>query len=292
MAAASYEHLLDRIDAAIVAVPHHLHADVAIDLLNAGVHVLVEKPLAPTAASCLRVIAAARHTGAVLAVGLMRRFLTRLRWVKAALDTGALGTVQSFEIHEGFVYRWPVTTGSMFRKDMAGGGVLADTGAHTLDLVHWWFGTPASIAYRDDSHGGVEADCTIAMAFPHGVTGAIELSRTRDLSNTAIVRGTRGEIEVRLDDTALESLRASPGDLLQFAAGGVTGARLPVQRFREIFVRQIEDWLRAIQTGTRPAVTGEDAVASVALIEQCYQQRQQLQYPWEQVAEMPAEIPA
>ncbi|MCA1586824.1 MAG: Gfo/Idh/MocA family oxidoreductase [Acidobacteria bacterium] len=106
--AETYESSIDGIDAAIIAVPHHLHARVSSDLLRRGIHVLVEKPLAPTEAECREVVEAARASGAVLAVGLMRRFLNRIEWVKSALDAGVLGPLQSFDIREGFVYRWPV----------------------------------------------------------------------------------------------------------------------------------------------------------------------------------------
>src|SRR5918993_5389390 len=62
------------LDAVIVAAPHHVHASVSVDLLRRGIHVMVEKPMAVTSAECDDVIAAARQSGAVVAVGLMPRF--------------------------------------------------------------------------------------------------------------------------------------------------------------------------------------------------------------------------
>jgi predicted dehydrogenase len=276
-----YRAALGEIDAAIVAAPHHLHAAVSSELLRRGIHVLVEKPLATTSAECAQVTTAAAESGAVLAVGLMRRFLSRLQWVKAAIDGGLVGTVQSFEIREGMVYRWPVTSASLFQKHTAGGGVLADTGAHTLDLVLWWFGQPKSFEYYDDSYGGVEADCTLQMKFDGGLSGHVELSRTRDLPNSAVIRGSDGQIEVRLDDAALDVLRADPPRLLEATVGSMRGDRLPVQRFRELFVLQITDWLQSIQSGKAPMMGGVEASRSVAFIEACYRRRQPLEFPWE-----------
>lgn len=290
-AADTFEPWLDDFDAAIVAVPHHLHAPVCCRLLRRGIHVLVEKPLALTTDECAQIVTAARESGAVLAVGLMRRFLNRLQWVKSALDAGALGSLESFTIREGCVYRWPVASSFFFRRETAGGGVLADTGAHTMDLVLWWFGAPSSTAYRDDNRGGVEADCRVELGYPGGVTGLIELSRTRDLSNSAIVRGTRGSIEVRLDDTALDVLTSRPEHLLDHQHRGVAGHRLAVQRFRELFPLQIADWLTAIATGTPPMVGGEEAARAVALVESCYRRREALVLPWEaDDADCPAQV--
>ena len=284
-AAASLENRLSGIEAAIVALPHHLHAPVSIDLLQRGIHVLVEKPMALSPLECERVLDAAADSGAVLAVGLMRRFLTRLNWVKAAIDANALGAVHSFDIQEGTVYRWPVSSGFFFKRETAGGGVLADTGAHTLDLVLWWFGEPASLEYFDDNHGGVEANCLVRLWWSSGLVGTIDLSRTRDLRNTAVIRGERGEVTVRLDDSSLDTLTASPDSILHVSAGGSSGKRLPEQRFRELFPLQLQDWLDAIATGCPPRVGGAEAARSVALIERCYAQRRALELPWESVVE-------
>lgn len=86
-----YRSRIGDFDAAIVASPHHhLHAPVCVDLLGRGIHVLVEKPMARTTGECDAMIAAAKEGGAVLAVGLMRRFRQDFRWVKAALGAGVL----------------------------------------------------------------------------------------------------------------------------------------------------------------------------------------------------------
>jgi predicted dehydrogenase len=267
-------------DAAIVASPHHLHAPVCIDLLRRGIHVLVEKPMALTIADCNAVIAAAEKGKAVLAVGLMRRFLRVAQWVKAALEAEVLGPVESFDFQEGFVYSWPVTSGFFFRKETAGGGVLMDTGAHTLDLLLWWLGDVASFEYYDDSYGGVEADCKLDLTLASGAQGVVELSRTRELRNTAILRGRLGEIEVSLDKNYLT---ARPKEILAYRNGAAIGNVTAEQAYRELkelFVLQIKDWLRAIETGVPPHGSGLEAARSIALIEACYRRRKLLELPW------------
>ena len=159
--ASDFRTVIGQVDAAIVGVPHHVHASVAGALLDARVPVLVEKPMALTTADCDTMIAAAERTGSVLAIGLLRRCAPALQWVKQAVDGGAIGRIESFALHEGSVYAWPVASASMFRPE--GGGVLADAGAHVLDLALWWFGDWRRLSYKDDARGGVEADCLIEL---------------------------------------------------------------------------------------------------------------------------------
>src|SRR4051812_30359651 len=169
-AVSDYRALIGSVDAAIVTLPHHLHAAVALDLLEHGIHVLVEKPMALRAKDCDAMIAAADSNGAVLAIGLMRRFVPALKFTKCALASGLLGDVHHFEFREGRIYDWSAV--SAFDREC--GGVLADIGAHVLDLMLWWFGDCVSWTYLDDARGGVEADCLIEVTMQSGATGTVE----------------------------------------------------------------------------------------------------------------------
>jgi predicted dehydrogenase len=278
--ATNYRDVIGYVDAAIVALPHSLHAPVSVELLRHGIHVLVEKPMAMSVAECDAMIQAAEEGNAVLAVGLMRRFLHSARFAKWVVGTGLLGQIEAFDFQEGNIYNWPVASNFFFRKETAGGGVLFDTGAHTLDLLLWWLGDVESFQYCDDSYGGVEADCELRLVMTSGAEGLVELSRTRNLRNTAILRGKRGELEVNLrtNEAAIRSRDGTSG----LSGEGVESAeQVPVkQAFLDLFPPQIHDWIDAIQMASRPAVPGEEGRRSVALIEACYAQRQPLELPW------------
>lgn len=272
-----YNDVYEKADAAIVALPHYLHASVSIDLLRKGIHVLVEKPMALNFEECKAMISAARESGATLAVGLMRRFLYAAQWVKAAIDLGLLGEIQSFDFREGNIYNWPVASDFFFRKESAGGGVLIDTGAHTLDLLLWWLGDVADFDYRDDCHGGVESDCELRLTLKSGAKGTVELSRTRNLRNTAIIQGNKGKIEVSLRGNRIF---ADPSNLLNYRVGKICGNNLAEQSIIDLFVAQLRDWLESIKTGNPPFVSGEEGARAIALIEACYRHRQPLSLPW------------
>jgi predicted dehydrogenase len=273
----------DLADAAIVALPHHLHAPVARDLLARGVHVLVEKPMATSHEDCRSMVASARVGRAVLAVGLARRFVPAFRWIKGLVTRGLLGEIRSFQAREGYVFSWPLKSDFLFRPELAGGGVLLDTGSHTIDLLTWWLGHDiAALDYRDDNHGGVEADCVMEVTMASGARGTIELSRTRTLANSAVVRGSRGWIEAKLDGGAL---RASPSSLLRHRVGPLKGRRLRPRPPLDPYVAQIAHWLTAIDAGGDVSSSAEDAIRTIAFIERCYRERRPLTLPWVEIGE-------
>src|SRR6185503_6990173 len=172
------------IDAAIVALPNHLHAPVAVELLRRRIPVLVEKPMAPTVAECDAMIAAAGEAGVPLAVGLEFRFFDSTATVRELLAAEIVGPLQSFELRQGVIPRWPFASDFVLRKESAGGGVLADFGVHVLDLLLCWLGEWRDVECRDDSLGGLESDAELGLTFASGIGGTVEVSRTRNLRNT------------------------------------------------------------------------------------------------------------
>lgn len=265
-------------DAAIVALPHFLHAPVSIDLLRQGIHVLVEKPMALAGAECDAMIAAAGAGRAVLAVGLMRRFLTMFRFVRETIQSGVLGDIRRFDFREGYIYDWPVASDFFFRKETAGGGVLVDTGAHTLDTLLWWLGDARGVEYFDDNYGGVEADCLIRLELETGATGIVELSRTRKLRNTLIVEGDRARLEV---DWLRMRLTPKTGDgQLDGMIKPTDPSHVQINGYLEAMEASFNDWVAAIRRGGTPIASGAEGRRSVELIETCYRNRQPLELPW------------
>jgi predicted dehydrogenase len=273
-----YRAIIGGADAAIVAVPHHLHAPVAIDLLRGGVHVLVEKPMALSIGECDAMIRAARDSATVLAVGLQRRFHDSLRFAKQAIDAGLLGVLTGVEVREGSAYNWKVETDAMLRPPA--GGVLADIGVHVLDLLAWWFGDCEVVSYRDDAMGGVEADCEIRVRLSGDVEAAIELSRTRNMPNTCVLTGTRGTLEVGTKTDSSVRLTIAAQDVTLTGKPLETGSTPPAT-LADLFRREFEDFVDAIENGHDPVVTGREGRKSVGLMEACYARREMLEYPWE-----------
>ena len=143
----SFEALLadPQVEAIIVSVPPQFHEKQVIAALQAGKHVLCEKPLAPTVDACRRMTDAARDAGRVLTTGFNHRYFPAIQDVKRALDSGAIGTldhIRAFAGHTGlseFKAPW------MYDKDIMGGGALMDVGIHMIDLTHYLLGDIAEV---------------------------------------------------------------------------------------------------------------------------------------------------
>jgi predicted dehydrogenase len=261
------------VDAAVVAVPNDLHASVASELLEAGVHVLCEKPLGRTAAEAREIAETAKRTGSTLAVGHFRRFFPSSRLVGDLISRGACGSPTHITAVEGFADAWSSRSLFPLDRERAGGGVLLDLGSHVLDLLLFWFGDLEAGAYRDDAHGGVEADCAAELT-GDGLTASVELSRTRDLGSTVRITCQRGAIEAPLARAGRVKLSAA-GEMPQ-----ELGEEAPDGGWAVAFEDQLRDFLGACAESREPATTGQDAVRLASLVDDCYECREPLDEPW------------
>ena len=277
-------------DLAIIATPHRFHANLAITCLEKRVHVLCEKPMALTVAECDRMIEAAEKARRVLTVGHFRRFFPSCEIIKSMLEAGLLGSVRSFRFLEGETYSWPAQSASFFKRAEAGGGVLIDAGAHTLDLLLWWLGDVAEVEYEDDdAMGGVEANFRMRLKMVSGAQGLVQLSRDWPLPNRYVIECEKGwltyicDVVDRVEWGLHDSEYGLNAQIRMMAAA--TGARMrdlepAAPGFMDCFVAQLRNVVAAIR-GTEPLrVPGTEARKSVALIERCYQSRRLLDMPW------------
>jgi predicted dehydrogenase len=279
-AVADYRDLLDRTDAVILALPHHLHATIGVEALKAGKHVLMEKPLANTVAECDALIAASRQADRVLAVGQVRRYTIAIQATRQWLTSGLLGDLEEFHVEEGGIYGWPVASDFFFKRETSGGGVLMDTGAHVLDTLRWWLGDLHVTGYEDDDAGGIEADCTMRMETNDGIAGTMVLSRLRTLSNRCLLRGSRALLEV---NPLANWARLVPHGTGMGLCGGyaVNGAEVRNRELVDLFRQQAEEWLKAIRGEKAGIATAEEARATIRMIQEGYARRIRQTSCWE-----------
>ena len=271
--------LAGAVDAAIVAVPNSLHAPIASELAAAGIHVLVEKPLARTTAECDAIAAAARAGGVVAAVGHDFRQFPVARTAKAIIAGELIGEIDSVELLQSTGGRWPYATTYVYSREDAGGGVLIDFGVHMLDLLSWWLGALSVERYADDAAGGVETECALELATASGAPVLVEVTRLRPMRDTAVVRGTNGVLEIGIFEPAL--LRLTPGAGVGSLTGNVSDPEFDEAPLRTVFGRQLEDFVRAVHTGSEPAVPLAAGRRAVELVERCYAVRAPLRRPWD-----------
>lgn len=124
------------IDVVHVCTPNKSHAQISIDALHAGKHVMCEKPMAKTAADARRMVAAARETGKKLTIGYQNRQKPESLYLKSVIDRGDLGDIYFAESY-ALRRRGTPTWGVFLKEEEQGGGPLIDIGTHSLDLTLW-----------------------------------------------------------------------------------------------------------------------------------------------------------
>lgn len=282
------EEVLGSVDAAVIATPPSSHAAIAVACLRRGVHVLCEKPLAPTREEGERIAVAARQSGAVMSVAMVRRVGGSVRLAKFLLDRGVLGRLERIEAEEGGAFNWPLRTGHIF-ESRSEGGVLRDTGTHLIDLCLWLSGgrglRPG--AYEDDSWGGPEANAAVEFEIETEggtVPARVEVSFTRSLANEVRVTGEAGELVALTSGgvTAELRLRGAPPVELRLA-GQTPGSRV------DDFVRQLASFRDAIRAGSGPPVPVEEALPTLALVDACAGRGRRRVRTWEAPPGAPAE---
>lgn len=142
-----YRDLLKRDDihAVSVCTPNFLHKQPTVDALEAGKHVLVEKPLAMNAVEGREMVETARRVGRKLQVGFMTRFQGNSQALKRFIDAGEMGEIyyaRAQALRRRGIPAWGVFT----QKDKQGGGPLIDIGVHILDLTLWLMGHPNAVS--------------------------------------------------------------------------------------------------------------------------------------------------
>ncbi|HZU34728.1 MAG TPA: NAD-dependent epimerase/dehydratase family protein, partial [Gemmataceae bacterium] len=279
------------IDAVLIATPPYHHAPCALEAIRHGLHVFVEKPMAVSLADAEATVKAAREAGVVLVVGVFRRLFSSTRMMQALLASGQFGQPLQFDAEEGHIYDWSCASLGSMRKDLAGGGVLSDTGAHTLDQVLSFFTGPAELlSYQDNARSGIESDCVLRLRVYHQgkpVEGRVELSRTRQLRNTFRVETDRGILEFATKERGWVTFQPHDLRLVDPAHGQMRAyenqwswTSLPEPCLGADIRAEFEDWLTAIQTGQTPVLSGESVLPTVRITEECYRSAQPLEEPW------------
>ena len=165
------------VDAISINTPNYLHAPEAIAALEAGVHVIVEKPMAMNAVEAQAMLNASRESGTLLMVAHCWRFDEEALWLKEQVDSGKLGRIirtKGYGIHTNW------GPGGWFTQaELAGGGALADMGIHAIDTARFLLGDPQPVsvyAKIGTYYGDFDVDDTglIIVNWDNGTTSYIE----------------------------------------------------------------------------------------------------------------------
>ena len=274
-----HRHLLaaTRPDVVHVCTPHHQHTPVAIDCLEAGAAVLVEKPVAHTVAEAERLIAAAgRQPARKAGICLQNRYNTTSRVARALLESGELGAVQGGSAsvlwhRDPAYYRDRPWRGRL--RD-SGGGVLINQAIHTLDLLQWLLGDVVGVrghVGRYALDGVVDVEDTAHAVLEHvGGARSVFFATVAHVTNSPVtieivteraVLTIRGDLTVRYADGRTETV-AEP------RAG--TGGRAYWGASHELL---IADFYRTLADPEPFWIGPREGAGSLRLVHEIYRQR-------------------
>ncbi len=244
------------VDAAVVATPNALHAPQSIALLEAGKHVLVEKPMATSVAECDAMIEAAARGGASLMVAHCWRFHPDVQAMRARIVTGELGEVvktRGYGVHAG----WG-PSGWFTQKALAGGGALPDMGVHAIDTVRYLLGDPAPgrvCAVVGTRYGtyDVDDDGILLISWSQGTNSIVESgwwhAHKEGLEAETEVYGTKGYSRI--------FPREEPSEDYEHCT-------------QPMYTEQMREFLSAIEAGRQPTPSGADGRVVLDVVERAY----------------------
>ncbi|GGF03825.1 Gfo/Idh/MocA family protein [Mycetocola zhadangensis] len=200
------------IDVVYIAVPHTEHVRLALDAIAAGKHVLVEKPMATTAADAKRVVNAARAAGVFAMEALWAKYLPKFDVIRQLLDDGALGDVRLFSADYGF--KADYNPGSRFFNPELGGGALLDLGVYLIATASFALGEFSSVTARGQlSPTGVDVQASLLLETAAGAQAVMSTTLLADTPGQANIVGTHGRI-------AIDRVFVGPGGFTFSPAGG------------------------------------------------------------------------
>ena len=295
-----------KIDVATICTPHPAHKDGVLKVIQAGSHVLVEKPLASTLEDCDAMIDAAKKREVLLGTISQRRFYEPVLRVKRAIDAGKigkpiLGTITMLGWRDQQYYRSDPWRGTWNEE---GGGVLVNQAPHQLDLLLWYMGPIDELFgyWKNLNHPYIEVeDSALAVIkFKNGGIGNIVVSNSQNpaLFGQVHVHGENGaSIGVQTDSGAMfiagmSGIAEPPYNDMWTVKGEESflekwkredadffAAIDPTSYFHE---RQFEDFVNAVAGQKKPLSDGEDGRKTVELFTAIYRSnrdKKPIQFP-------------
>jgi len=275
------------VQAVSVCTPNHVHAQIAMDCMRAGKHVLCEKPAARTYGEALQMQQVQHETGMTLNIGVVNRFNDAVRHIKGHIDQGELGEVYqvyvSFRAHRAI----PGLGGAFTTKAIAGGGALIDWGVHYLDIVMFCCGDPKPLTVSGAAFCKLGRDIdsytyTDMWAGPHIPGGTYDV----DDAVTALIR-TQGPVitlngawaqNIGVNETYIDFLGDKAGIRLNYGGGytlytardGRLETITPRFQSQDMFQREINEFVDCVKTGKKLASHIDTVILTAQIMQAIY----------------------
>jgi len=244
--------LAEGVDAVTIAAPTHLHRELALCCIQRGVHVLVEKPIAPSVEEGRAIIAAARHARVALMVGHVERFNPTVEAIKNAICDEDILSIA-------------ITRVGPFPPRMSNVGVVIDLAVHDIDLIRWFTDSEIAEVQPQLSNAVAEREDIALLQFrtTSGVLAHINTNWLTPFKARNVTIATRNKYIMA------DLLTRQVTECFGFQPDGSYSMRHLSVGHAEPLRAELQAFIAAIREGREPAVTGEEGVASLEIAIRC-----------------------
>ncbi|XJZ27786.1 Gfo/Idh/MocA family protein [Bacillota bacterium Lsc_1132] len=271
----SYEQLVkdSGVDAVSVCTPNYLHAPISICALQAGKHVLCEKPMATSSEEAEAMIQAAKENGKKLMIGHNQRFVPSHQKARQLIQSGEIGKIYSFRtaFGHGGPENWSVEgiEGWFFQKEKAFVGAMGDLGVHKADLLRYVLGEEITevgsfVETSAKDFATVDDSAVCVLKTESGIIGTLAASwaYVSKEDNSTIIYGEKAIL--RLEDDPIHSLvvQYANGEVVNYQLGKIQSNDEGGQNNSHV----IEQFVNCILHDQASPVPGEEGKKSLAVI--------------------------
>ncbi|MFJ5714351.1 Gfo/Idh/MocA family protein [Neobacillus sp. NPDC093127] len=271
----NYEELLKKgeVDAVSVCTPNYLHAPISIAALEAGIHVLCEKPMAISKQEAETMIAAAKISGKKLMIAHNQRFVTSHQRARQLIASGEIGKIYSFRtaFGHGGPEGWSVEgkEGWFFQKEKAFVGAMGDLGVHKIDLLRYILGEEivevgSFVETSAKDFADVDDNAVCVLKTESGIIGTLAASwaYVSKEDNSTIIYGEKAIL--RMEDDPVNSLvvQYANGEIVNFQLGKIQSNDEGGQSTSHV----INHFVDSVLQNQEPPVPGEEGMKSLAVI--------------------------
>ncbi|ARK31222.1 Gfo/Idh/MocA family protein [Halalkalibacter krulwichiae] len=270
-----YEELLanPEVDAVSVCTPNYLHAPISIAALQAGKHVLCEKPMATSIKDAEQMIEAAKESNKKLMIAHNQRFVPSHQKARQLIEKGEVGKIYSFRtaFGHGGPEGWSAdgVNSWFFKKEQAYIGALGDLGVHKTDLLRFILGEEftdvgAFVETSSKENADVDDTAVCVLKTESGIIGtlAASWSYVSKEDNSTIIYGENAIL--RLEDDPVNSLvvQYKNGEVVKYELGGIQTNDAGGQTNTQV----IDQFVSALIENTEPVVNGEEGYKSLKVV--------------------------
>lgn len=267
-----YKKILDEVDAVLIALPHHDHHLTAKFFLNAGKHILLEKPMANNDEDCVDLINSAATSSSVFMIAYVMRYHPLVVRMKELLDQKAYGDVFQMSIWTEQLTKFgPDYWGSSARK--LGGGQFFSHGCHYVDILLWFLGRPVRGSHLGTNFGTPwmeeEGTSNVVIEFAGGKLGyhfGTWGARGTKLGYSFQAHCTEGMLEINFQTGKLLGHKNVRGETVR----DETEVLLNVQG-RKFTENELAHFLDCVETGARPLTDAPGSLQGLRLIWRLYE---------------------